>query len=596
MKKLFVSALLLLFTFKTQSQSNTIDRSLIKEDLKEILNDISKDYVYLNQKNTDLKCIEDHYSSKIEQINNIVDVVLFFEYLIAEFYDSHFILNTNTSYSYRLYAPVFLSYNEKNKPVISNLWQSQIDLISENILGSEILKFNGVPFDDAINAFPTSCNNKTAPETRKWIANKIVAGKYNEPRILTLKKQNGDEFEFDLDKMEFKNNSGFLNSRIENGIGIIRINNSLGQNTVISEFDWALEKLMDTEGLILDLRNTINGGNTYVARGIMSRFIDSELPYQKHLHPHESWDNQPEVVQSWVEYASPRGVQYKKPVVILVGRWTASMGEGLTIGLEAMQRAAVVGTEMRRLAGEVFNYSLPNQTFGFSMPAIELFHANGTARERYIPHYYVKQTSTEKDEILEKGILVLKEKIESVAKTDSLLALELESFSVEDQTLRLLLPDVVKKFGRESAEYTYIWSLINQQDSITVKKLIDFVETHGWVGKSRVGDKANQAIWLTIQHADLETQEKYLPLLEESVTDGESPGWHLAFLKDRVLMKKGEPQIYGTQAVWDEPQQKYRIYKIKDVGDVNERRKALGLGTVEEHAEQNGYIFDQKEK
>ncbi len=59
-------------------------------------------------------------------------------------------------------------------------------------------------------------------------------------------------------------------SKIEN-IGIITINNSLGKNTLITEFDKALNSLIATEGLIIDLRNTVSGGNSYVARGIMGR-------------------------------------------------------------------------------------------------------------------------------------------------------------------------------------------------------------------------------------------------------------------------------------------------------------------------------------
>ena len=134
---------------------------------------------------------------------------------------------------------------------------------------------------------------------------------------------------------------------------------------------------------------------------------------------------------------------------------------------------------------------------------------------------------------------------------DSILKHQLELIGVEDQTLRLLLPEVIEKFGRDSKENDYIWSLINRQDSICINRLTKIIDKHGWLGKNIVGDKANQAIWLIMQHAELEIQEKYLPLLEESVTKGESQGWHLAFLEDRVLMYNKKKQKYGTQAIWD---------------------------------------------
>jgi hypothetical protein len=178
---------------------------------------------------------------------------------------------------------------------------------------------------------------------------------------------------------------------------------------------------------------------------------------------------------------------------------------------------------------------------------------------------------------------------------DSILKEQLELIGIEDQTLRLILPEVTEKFGRKSKEYEYIWSLINRQDSICKNELIQIIDKHGWLGKSRVGDNANQAIWLIIQHSELELQKKYLPLLKKSVANGESEGWHLAFLEDRILMYNKEKQKYGTQAVWDNELKRNKIYPIEDVKNINHRRQELGLETIEKYAESNGHIFDQKE-
>jgi len=178
---------------------------------------------------------------------------------------------------------------------------------------------------------------------------------------------------------------------------------------------------------------------------------------------------------------------------------------------------------------------------------------------------------------------------------DSILKKDLEQIAVEDQTLRLMLPDVGKKFGNGSNEEKYIWSLIHRQDSICLMKTLKILDSHGWVGKSRVGNTANQALWLVIQHAELPTQEKYLPMLKESVVKGESEGWHQAFLEDRILMRSKKNQIYGSQATWDKTSGKMKIYPIDDVRNVNKRREKIGLESIEEYAKMNGYTFDQKE-
>lgn len=582
-----------LFSVFTFSQ-NTNDETKLKEDLEEIINDITSNYVYLEDKNVDLDCIREHYTEKIAEVRTKGQAILFFEYLLSEFYDSHLILNTNTNASYRLNSPLYLKL-KNGKPIISNVWQTQIENNEFNLIGAELIKINDIPINKAIEQFPTHCNNKNSQQVKEWIVNKIVSGRYNQARILHLKLPDGSFIDFDLDKVKLKNNEALLNTKIVNDIAIIRINNSLGNEALVKAFDKALDGLQESKGLIIDLRNTVDGGDTYIARGILGRFIDSPTPYQKHQFmelAHNAPKDNPKIERSWMEYVSPRGTQYTKPVVVLVGRWTGSMGEGLAIGFDASEKAMVVGSEMERLAGEMSGFSFKNLDFGYRLSTARLFHVNGTPREKYIPPHYVKQSVTTKDETLEKGIELIEQQI---LIGDSLLKKELELIGIEDQTLRLLLPEVMERFGHESGEYKYIWSLIHHQDSISIKKLTKIVDAHGWLGKSRVGSTANQAIWLTVQHADLEIQEKYLPLLKESVAQGESEGWNLAFLQDRVLMRKGQKQIYGTQSIWDNTLKKNKIYPISDLKNVNKRRAKLGLETIEAYVESNGYVFDQKE-
>ena len=332
---------------------------------------------------------------------------MFFEYLLDEFYDSHITLNTARKSSFRLNSPIH-SKTKNEKTIITHVWQNQIENLTENIIGAEILKFNTKEFSKVIDQFPTECSNKKNEIVREWIGNKILAGRYNEPRNLELKLINGKIIELNLDSLKIKKYNSLLSFKNVDNIGIITINNSLGKNALITEFDKVLNSLLDTKGLIIDLRNTVSGGNSYVARGIMGRFIDENLPYQKHQTFDESWDNQPLVKRSWIEYVSPRESQYKKPVVILVGKWTGSMGEGLAIGFEGINRAEIVGTEMEQLAGAIFNFGFKYHKFGFQLSQEKLYHINGTPREKYLPKNYVKQTEIRKDEIMEKGMKILK--------------------------------------------------------------------------------------------------------------------------------------------------------------------------------------------
>ncbi len=396
------------------STENAVQEALaptsLRADLDDLLSNLAEQYIYRSEKEVDLDCLRQHYRAQLAQVRTEEEGVLLFEYLLDEFYDSHLILNTNRSASFRLYAPLYATI-EADRARIVNVWQSQVEEgLETGVLGAEILRINGRDWREAVAAFPTYCHDKSDPKVREWLLNKVLAGRYNEPRILNLRRADGSGFELDLDGVELRSETALLKSERRENFGIIRLHNSLGNNDLVGAFDRALDALSDTEGLILDLRNTVDGGNSYVARAILGRFVAQPQAYQKHWLV-ESYDGQAVVERSWLEYVSPRASQYLAPVVVLVGRWTGSMGEGLAVGFEGTEAAQVVGTEMERLAGEMNGFSLAHQSFGYRLSTAKLYHVDGTPREEYRPPNYVVQADTSKDEALAAGLALLRQQI-----------------------------------------------------------------------------------------------------------------------------------------------------------------------------------------
>ncbi|TNY36227.1 DUF6624 domain-containing protein [Thermomonospora catenispora] len=80
-------------------------------------------------------------------------------------------------------------------------------------------------------------------------------------------------------------------------------------------------------------------------------------------------------------------------------------------------------------------------------------------------------------------------------------------------------------------------------------RLMQIMDEHGWPTADEVGTEAARAAWLIAQHADrqLEVQRRALRLLERAVAEGRAGARELAFLRDRVRVNEGRPQIYGTQ-------------------------------------------------
>jgi adenine-specific DNA-methyltransferase len=78
------------------------------------------------------------------------------------------------------------------------------------------------------------------------------------------------------------------------------------------------------------------------------------------------------------------------PVAVLSGRWTGSMGEGMAIGFDGMNRGAVVGGPMAGLAGGIEVHKLPATDTDLRLPAYGLAHVDGTPRQYWSPRERVQ--------------------------------------------------------------------------------------------------------------------------------------------------------------------------------------------------------------
>ena len=120
-------------------------------------------------------------------------------------------------------------------------------------------------------------------------------------------------------------------------------------------------------------------------------------PYQRHEIPAED--------RAWAENAEPRGpFTYDRPIAVLVGRWTGSMGEGVAIGLDGMDRATVFGSTMAGLRGALYSHSLKHTGIQVRVPAERLYHVDGTPREAFVPPILVEATSLAEDAVLEEAL------------------------------------------------------------------------------------------------------------------------------------------------------------------------------------------------
>ncbi|WP_158210565.1 DUF6624 domain-containing protein [Myroides phaeus] len=161
----------------------------------------------------------------------------------------------------------------------------------------------------------------------------------------------------------------------------------------------------------------------------------------------------------------------------------------------------------------------------------------------------------------------------------------LEALYDADQGIRNEWTAIEKKYNPESTEYKEFlkkWVLTDKENLFQVQQILD---EKGWLGKDDVGIKANAALFLVIQHAELDTQKKYLPMMTQAVKDKKANGQDLALLEDRIAMREKRKQVYGSQTLSIDGSE-YVLWPVEDIDQVNERRKAVGLKqTLEEYME-----------
>lgn len=151
--------------------------------------------------------------------------------------------------------------------------------------------------------------------------------------------------------------------------------------------------------------------------------------------------------------------------------------------------------------------------------------------------------------------------------------------------LKVIITNDQKFRGTEASNED--WDKQNEIDSLNIIEVEKIIKKYGYPGKNLVGSDCSETAFMVIQHASLGMQEKYLPIIKEAATKRQIRKSSCALLIDRINMRKGIPQIYGTQLEFDKVSGKYKLYPVENIKNVDDRRKKVGLDTLREYLKDN---------
>ncbi len=375
-------------------------------DVDFVCQQVRDGYAYLETMAVDWDAACHQARQRAEAARDEAEFLAVLEDLIEELHDDHVHLGINGESSPRLVPSHLAVWAEprSSRAVVTAVraqsWAAQAGIVA----GDEIVSIDGQTVDVALSPnLPTHRTREDARSTR-WALRRTIVGTHDHAPVLQLDGADGSRTVSRPMTATPPPRQGLLQVRThDQGIGHIRFHNSLGDSDTIAAFDAALDEHPEWTALVLDLRDTPGGGNTTVARGIMGRLIREEAAYQRHELPAQLRAHG--IARAWVELVAPRGRTFEGPVVVLVGRWTGSMGEGTAIGLQGMGRGRVVGTRMAGLAGAIYDIVLPGTGWSVALPVEALYRVDGTPRELVEPDVHVDlAASPGEDPVLDAGL------------------------------------------------------------------------------------------------------------------------------------------------------------------------------------------------
>lgn len=117
-------------------------------------------------------------------------------------------------------------------------------------------------------------------------------------------------------------------------------------------------------------------------------------------------------------------------------------------------------------------------------------------------------------------------------------------------------------------------------DQRNTQRMREIVSVIGWPTLSKVGADAEHKAWLLVQHADLEFQRECFALMALEPADEVCPR-HLAYLEDRIRVREGRRQRYGTQL--EKRGDGWEPLPVDDPEGLDARRQAVGLEPITEY-------------
>lgn len=154
---------------------------------------------------------------------------------------------------------------------------------------------------------------------------------------------------------------------------------------------------------------------------------------------------------------------------------------------------------------------------------------------------------------------------------------QLISIRDKDQQIRArLIKEIATSDSEKIKQIALEMKASDKENQLTIAALLDRC---GW--PKGLNTVENNTIFLVIDHADTAYMRKYFPLLKTQADLGVVAKSDLATLQDRMQMRSGKKQSFGTQTF--KVGSTVTIWPIAEPADLESRRRLMGLIPMDEY-------------
>lgn len=240
-------------------------------------------------------------------------------------------------------------------------------------VGMEITHVNGMGVKEyaAEHVAPFLCASTSQDRRSRLFGSYLLRGPQSEPITLTVRTEDGvvDDVEVERESRAAAGMRLFAKPRLEfeileDNVGYLRLD-TFANSTVAKQFARIFPKILQTDALIIDLREN-GGGNSGIGRDIMTYF--SREPFEttrwhtlQYRPAMRAWGRQPitRYSQGPQLYGKQRETTYDNPIALLIGPRTFSAAEDMAAVFDQLDRGKMIGEPTGGSTGQPLMFDLP---------------------------------------------------------------------------------------------------------------------------------------------------------------------------------------------------------------------------------------------